>query len=105
MSKLMDVEEEIESEIRQYIPEVNVINSVSHEIVSVQKATLTGKEKLLVTRDFTVNYGAGKVKRIQKISLLGLHDINGTLYISGPTPVSDAPINLSILSLEGLLEI
>ena len=93
--------EEIESEIQQYVPGGNVINSVSHEIVSVQKATLTGKEKLLVTRDFEVNYGAGKVKRIQKISLLGLHDINGTLYISGPTPVSDDPINLSILSPSG----
>ena len=92
--------EEIESEIQQYVPGGNVINSVSHEIVSVQKATLTGKETLLVTRDFEVNYGAGKVKRIQKISLLSLHDINGTLYISGPSPVSE-PINLSVLSPSG----
>jgi hypothetical protein len=92
--------EEIESEILQYISEVNVINSVSHEIVSVQKATLAGKEKLLVVRDFEVDYGAGKVKKIQKISLLSLHDINGTLYISGPSPVSD-PINLSVLSPSG----
>jgi hypothetical protein len=92
--------EEIESEIKQYISGVNVINSVSHEIVSVQKATLTGKEKLLVTRNFEVNYGAGKVKKIQKISLLSLHDINGTLYISGPSPVSE-PINLSVLSPSG----
>lgn len=87
--------EEIESEVQQYISGVNVINSVSHEIVSVQKATLAGEEKLLVTRDFEVAYGAGKVKKIQKISLLGLHDINGTLYISGPGPVSE-PLNLSM---------
>ena len=92
--------EEIESEIQQYISGVNVINSVSHEIVSVQKATLAGEEKLLVVRDFEVDYGAGKVKKIQKISLLGLHDINGTLYISGPSPVSE-PINLSVLSPSG----
>ena len=92
--------EEIESEIRQYIPEVNVINSVSHEIVSVQKATLINEEKLLVTRDFEVNYGAGKIKKIQKISLLSLRDVNGTLYISGPSPVSE-PINLSVLSPSG----
>jgi hypothetical protein len=92
--------EEIESEIQQYISGVNVINSVSHEIVSVQKATLAGEEKLLVTRDFEVAYGAGKIKKIQKISLLGLHDINGTLYISGPSPVSE-PINLSVLSPSG----
>ena len=87
--------EEIESEIQQYVPGVNAINSVSHEIVSVQRATLAGKEKLLVARDFEVNYGAGRVKKIQKISLLNLHDINGTLYISGPGPVSDS-LNLSM---------
>ena len=92
--------EEIESEIQQYVPGINVINSVSHEIVSVQKATLIGEEKLLVTRDFEVNYGAGRIKKIQKISLLSLRDINGTLYISGPSPVSE-PINLSVLSPSG----
>jgi len=92
--------EEIESEIQQYVPGINVINSVSHEIVSVQKATLIGEEKLLVTRDFEVNYGAGRIKKIQKISLLDLRDINGTLYISGPSPVSDS-LNLSVLIPSG----
>tara|TARA_R110000824_G_scaffold147539_5_gene317037 strand:- start:496 stop:7383 length:6888 start_codon:yes stop_codon:yes gene_type:complete len=93
--------EEIESEIQQYISGADTINSVSHEIVSVQKATLSGKEKLLVTRDFEVNYGAGDIKKIQKISLLGLHDLNGTLYISGPTTSASDPINLSMLTPSG----
>jgi hypothetical protein len=93
-------QEEIESEIQQYVSSVDLINSVSHEIVSVQRATFAGKEKLLVVRDFEVNYGAGKIKKIQKISLLNLHDLNGTLYISGPTPISDS-INLSVLSPSG----
>ena len=92
--------EEIESEIQQYVPGTNAINSISHEIVSVQRATLTGKEKLLVARDFEVNYGAGRIKKIQKISLLGLRDINGTLYISGPGPVSDS-LNLSMPTPSG----
>jgi len=92
--------EGVEAEIQQYVSDADVINSVSHEIVSVQESTLAGKEKLLVARDFEVNYGAGDIKKIQKISLLGLRDINGTLYISGPTPVSDS-INLSILSPSG----
>jgi hypothetical protein len=89
--------EEIESEVRQYVPGDYIINSISHEIVSVRKASLAGKERLLVVRDFEVNYGAGSVKEIQKISLLGLRDINGSLYISGPTPVADS-INLSVPS-------
>ena len=89
--------EEIESEVRQYVPGDYIINSISHEIVSVRKASLAGKERLLVVRDFEVNYGAGSVKEIQKISLLGLRDINGSLYISGPPPVADS-INLSVPS-------
>ena len=93
-------QEEIESEIQQYVSGVDLINSVFHEIVSVQRATFAGKEKLLVVRDFEVNYGAGDIKKIQKISLLNLHDLNGTLYISGPTPISDS-ISLNMLRPSG----
>ena len=89
----------IQSEVSQYTSG-EAITDTSETIHFVKKVSLKGKDVLLAGRDFSVTYGFGKITKIQKISLLNLTDLNGTLMIQGPLP-STSDLNLSFTRPSG----
>ena len=73
----------ISSEIEQYIAGEKVSSS-TETITMCKKFDLLGSAVLLVGRDFSATYALGKKVTIQKISLMNLSDLSGTLMLQGP---------------------